>query len=397
MIVEKDISRVSIGSYIVRLLASQNDQQQHLGQVKDLKTIESLIDLGVERVLIDTTKSKIQTTPKPKKRNIAAIPNLKKLKVKSFAESLYQAKQVFEEAKSVQQLNIEQIINKQALVLKPNLEVVAEIIKHAFERDNGLVSYIYCREKSEYLLEHPIVVAVLMAKFCQQMKFERKIVSELVLGAFLLDTGKVLIDGEILNRPTKHNVIERELIKSHVNQSINIIKSTHGIGNLSVKVVAQHHERLDGSGYPKGIDHRAISQYGRMIAICDTYAALTSDNVHRNKIAQVKAFSVLLDMANNNRLDLLLVNHFIKALGIFPIGSIVELSNQHLAMVEELNSEEALNPVVRQFYDLRTTHFVSSKRVDLAVHNSIKIKRGINSDDHKLISNRIIEFLTLNG
>ncbi len=398
MIVEKDISRVSIGSFIVKVIKQRsNDPIERLGWVEDLQTIEKLIDKGVERVLIDTKKIKEATPPKVQSAKIEPIPSLKLSNIRSFAELLYHATDVFEAAVECQQVVINRVQSRDLLCLESILKVIAQIVDEVFDDYSGLATVIYARNRNRYLCEHAASVAVLMAIFCRHLELDKALTQELVLGAFLHDTGKALIDQSILNKPSEVDKVEFEVIKSHVNHSINILKSTHGIPKLSVKLAAQHHERLDGSGYPKGFDERVISKYGRMIAICDVYDALTSDKVYRGKVNQVKAFSTLLEMSNKSLLDIILVNSFIKALGVFPLGSIVELSNSHLAIVEELNLEQPLMPVVRIFYDLRLTHFVNTKRVDLQVELSLKIKRAVNPNDHKLDFKRIVEFLTLDG
>ena len=110
---------------------------------------------------------------------------------------------------------------------------------------------------------------------------------ELSIGAFLHDVGKIKIPDKILNKPGKLTVNEFEIMKTHVLHSVNIINKIPEISKLSLEVAALHHEKLDSSGYPMGLAGDKISQYGRMITICDIFDALTANRVYKDGMAQV--------------------------------------------------------------------------------------------------------------
>jgi HD-GYP domain-containing protein (c-di-GMP phosphodiesterase class II) len=229
------------------------------------------------------------------------------------------------------------------------------------------------------------------------LKLDKQLSEELAIGAFLHDVGKIKIPDAILSKPGKLTESEFETMKTHVNHSVQIITETPGISNLSLSVAASHHEKLDGSGYPQGLRSNNISQYGRMITICDIYDALTADRVYKNGLAQVKSFSILLKMAEKNMLDSSLVNQFIKCMGVYPVGSLVKLKSNKLAVVEERNADDPIRPKVKTFYNVSQNHFIGSKEINLADDNNEQIVKGVRANEFNLDMNKIFEFLVMDG
>jgi HD-GYP domain-containing protein (c-di-GMP phosphodiesterase class II) len=185
-------------------------------------------------------------------------------------------------------------------------------------------------------------------------------------------------------------------MKSHVNHSIKIIESTPGISELSLEVAALHHEKLDGTGYPYNIPKEKITKYGRMIAICDIFDALTANRCYKEGYSHIKAFSILRGLAQKEHLDQRLVDLFIKCMGIYPVGSLVELSSNKLAIVESRNDGDPINPNVRSFYNSLDGRYVMAEDINLS-DNEDFIIRGVRADDFDLDMNKIIEFLLMEG
>jgi cyclic di-GMP phosphodiesterase len=397
MLLEKDISRVNIGSFVVKIIKQRgNNDEFHAGWIRDLKTIENLIDLGIERVLVDTTKTLPSQQANIKKQSSTDNNVVPKIPL-SFAEQLSSARALFERAATIQE-NIQQNVadggSLDLSIIKP---IIDEMLEQVYGNGNALLCILNLRIIARYQIEHAVAVTVLMLVFSQYKEIKKTVAKELAIGAFIHDIGKVLIDESILNKEGNVSAVEFEVIKSHVNQSINIVKSTYGIPKLSQQVVAQHHEKLDGSGYPKGFDSRVISSYAQMLAICDIYDALSNSRVYKTKQSQVQAFANLMEMANDNLLDLSLVNQFIKCLGVYPVGSIVKLSNEQLAVVESRNFEQPLRPTVRALYNIRQKHFINSVNINLSNENTIEIRGVVDASDFGLDINKIIEFVILDG
>jgi len=421
MIIEKDIARVSIGSYVVEIVkqrGSHNIKQK--GWIRNLRTIEKLIDLGVERVSIDTSKQLSdepeEVTPiedvSTKEEAVEGKPSvsLEESKIdtpvspapiipkkSASVTSIAQAKTLFDDAKNIQRKILDDVVCGRQLELEPIQEITEHTTEAIFENPDALACIINIRKKDEYLLEHSTAVSILMSVFARHMNLDIKIAKELAVGAFLHDVGKIMIPDSILNKPGKLTVEEFEVMKTHVNHSIEIIENTSGISSLSLEVAALHHEKLDGGGYPNSLPSEKISQYGRMITICDIFDALTANRVYKDGMAQVKAFAILLNMAEQKMLDVSLVNRFIKCMGVYPVGSLVQLNSNQLAVVESRNAEDPIRPKVKAFYSVNQEHFLQAKHIDLAETNIDHIEKGVRADDFNLDMNKILEFLLLEG
>jgi len=114
--------------------------------------------------------------------------------------------------------------------------------------------------------------------------------------------------------------------------------------------VAEHHERLDGSGYPNSLTAKDISKYGKMMAIIDSYDAMTSDRAFKLGMAPIAAFKVLIN-ESPALYDEALVSEFIQCLGVYPVGTLVKLNSGKLGLVCKLNPGKPLHPVVNVFYN----------------------------------------------
>jgi HD-GYP domain-containing protein (c-di-GMP phosphodiesterase class II) len=213
-------------------------------------------------------------------------------------------------------------------------------------------------------------------------------VNELSYAGFLHDLGKIMIPDEILHKPGRLTDEEMDIMKGHVQHGVDHLLETDIQPHL-IQAVAEHHERLDGLGYPKGKKGDDISMAGRMLAIADMYDALTADRVYKSGMSSQKAFSILMSEAPT-RLDMYLVQQFIKCLGIYPVGSLVLLSNERLAMVMHQN-DSPLTPEVKVFYSVKQGHYLTPKDVDLSTDKSLTIVKAITASDYNIDINAFFE------
>ncbi|WP_297819120.1 HD domain-containing phosphohydrolase [uncultured Paraglaciecola sp.] len=145
------------------------------------------------------------------------------------------------------------------------------------------------------------------------------------------------------------------------------------VSDSIVKKIGQHHEWLDGYGYPKGLRGNEITQYGCMIAIVDTYDAITADRCYKAAKSSRKALQILLQDAPK-KYDEVLVAQFVQCIGIYPVGTLVKLSNKKVAMVLRQNPAHTAKPVVKVFYSVRCNHYLKPKELDLAaVSHDVKL------------------------
>ena len=177
-------------------------------------------------------------------------------------------------------------------------------------------------------------------------------------------------------------------MKKHVTYGVEALASSSIAPDL-INIVSEHHERLDGLGYPVGKKADEISRYGRMLAIADMYDALTADRCYKAGMSSQKAIKILLGEAPE-RLDKALLDQFIKCMGVFPVGSLVKLSNQKLAMVLKQNASLA-KPVVKVFYSLGGNHFLEPKDIDLSTDTRFQIEHAVVASDYDIDFNTFFQ------
>jgi len=274
--------------------------------------------------------------------------------------------------------------------------VTNKSIDAIFNSPDSLACMLNIRDKDEYLLEHSVAVSVYITIFARYLSLDRDIIEQLSIGAFLHDIGKIKIADEILNKPGKLTDDEFTIMKTHANHSIEIIKKTPGISALSLEVAALHHEKLNGTGYPFQVVADDISKYGRMIAICDIFDALTATRVYKKGFAHGKAFAILRELAKQGQLDANLVDHFIKCVGVFPVGSLVQLKSNKLALVKHRNDKDPINPQVHSFYSVKLNHFLNKQEIDLSDSEDFIVK-GVRAEEFDLDMAKIIEMLLMEG
>ena len=166
----------------------------------------------------------------------------------------------------------------------------------------------------------------------RQLGLTRLDIESLGMGALLLDIGKTRIPNELLNADRLLTEDELKTIKGHVQHSLDILEEDSSI-NFKVKdMVATHHERIDGSGYPSGLSGSQIPLFGKIAAIIDCYDAITSDRIYAEPMSSQEAVKKLYEWRDKD-FQKELVEEFIQAIGMFPAGSLVELSTGEVGVV----------------------------------------------------------------
>ncbi|WP_137226987.1 HD-GYP domain-containing protein [Shewanella sp. MEBiC00475] len=405
MLIEHNIADVCVGMYVVEITEPKDTfSLTKPGVLKSERVIEALKRKSVTKLLIDTSKTEVNIekveqkvsrpmTQPPRKVTPARFD----VKANFFNQEIVRARQVFNESKDIQKKLFHNAQHGLPLDMDPVQKITAESTDLIFNNPNALSCVINIRNKDEYLLEHSVSVSVLMTMFAVYKKIDKGIVNQLAIGAFLHDVGKIMIPDRILNKPGKLTDEEFHIMKTHASYSIDIMKNTSGISPLSLEVASLHHEKLNGLGYPFGVPAEKITLYGRMISICDIFDALTSNRCYKQGYAQVKAFSILRALAEKNELDKDLVDQFIRCMGVYPVGSVVQLESNRLAIVEDHNPKDPIRPLVRPFYHLKPDHFEAGNKIDLATVTDDLIVKCVRADDFNLSMEQIFEYLAHEG
>ncbi|HXV06977.1 MAG TPA: HD-GYP domain-containing protein [Burkholderiales bacterium] len=223
--------------------------------------------------------------------------------------------------------------------------VVEDLVESIIRHPGALQLVSRMREADESSYTHALQVGVLLVSFGRELGFSRDELTHLGQVGMLLDIGKLRIDQRILNKRAHLTPKEFDEVKRHVEYGLEIIEASAVAHPDVVTGVAQHHERLNGSGYPQGLQDPEISPIGKMAGIVDTFSALTSIRPHAEPLSPYAAMQQLQGWADTY-FNSGLVELFIQAIGIFPVGTLVELSTGELAVVLEQSRPRRLKPKV---------------------------------------------------
>lgn len=365
------------------------------GLVRDKSIIKRLVTEGVLELLIDFTKSDVEIPAKYKPQNKAKVASSQEKPAK--AALAISVEQEFAKASvSYEQHNrkIQALYGDLTAGLALNInvldEIAGEIVASVFRNPNAMTILTRLKDKHSYNWRHMINCAIFAAVFAKYLGYEEPTVQQLAMGALLHDLGQAKVPQGILSKQTKVTNNEFAAIKKHVVQSLGLVKGEKGITPLMLDMIVNHHERLDGSGYPRGLNAEKLSRPARIMAIVDVYDAITADRPHQVGDEPINALRYLL--ANKQLFDAELVQHFIKCLGVHPVGTIVKLTNERLALVLEGNNLNPIKPKVKLFYNAKHGHHVTPKDIDLSdLSQELKIIASVKPLDYQINLSRLLK------
>lgn len=361
------------------------------GVIRNDETVERIHRLGVRNVYIDVARgldspdgipvAEVDQANEERLREAGALAPLKQIRI-DMDQEFRVALRTHEEAQSLVGNLMQNVKLGKAIDLSPVHELAESLRGSVFRNQNALACLGRIREKDNYLLEHSVNLSVLMSIFGKAMGHTDEVLQQTIVGALLHDIGKVLTPDHILHKPGRLTPAEFEIMKEHASHSHDLLRATEGIGELTILTAAEHHERMDGTGYPRGLKGDEISVYGRMVAIADVYDAITTDRVYHRGITPSQGLKKLLEWSGDH-LDAHLVRQFIRCIGLYPVGSLVLLESGRLGVVVETNEDDQRLPVVRVMYHTRFRLPIPLQTIDLSrPGNQDRIERAVDPQDY---------------
>lgn len=232
------------------------------------------------------------------------------------------------------------------LQLAPIRECVGHICRFLDARTNMLTLLDRVQDKNPYMYSHPVNVAIVSSVIGKWMGLNNSDLTNLVLAAFLHDIGKAKIRDSILNKADKLTTSEMDIVKAHPGIGYKILDSIKGVEPEVMLGVLSHHERQDGSGYPMGQKGDEIFLFGRIIAIADTYDAITATKSYHEKQSPFKAVEEI-QAGSFGSLDPEICQCFLNNIHNYYYGINVRLSNEHVGEIIYVNPEERTRPLIR--------------------------------------------------
>lgn len=309
--------------------------------------------------------------------------------VVSTEEELAPATEAYHRTNDVLHRIAEDIRIGRTLALREVEEVISDMVDSMVRNPDALMWVMRLREHDSTLYGHGLYAAVYLVALGRHLGFPKDYLSRLGTIGLLLDIGKIKLPRALLDKKGSLSNAEYETIKTHVQLGLDSLKETPDLHPEILEGIAQHHERENGSGYPKGLKDTEISIFGRMAAIADSFAALTNQRPYAEAVSAYDALRSLSGWSGEY-FHGPMVEQFIQAVGVFPVGSLVELSSGEIAVVISHNKTRRLKPKVLVVTGPDKTPSTHPASVDLLYAPSlggepaVHIRRGLASGAYGL-------------
>lgn len=200
------------------------------------------------------------------------------------------------------------------------------------------------KTSDEYTFKHSVDVATISMILAKQQGLSRKEIYEIGVAGLLHDVGKTKVPLEILNKPARLNDEEFAIMRQHSVYSYRMVQNNPSFSNEVALAVLQHHEKINGSGYPMGATEEQITNYAKILSVADIYDALVTARPYKPAFTQRDAVEMIMSMTHE--LDMKAMKSFLESMILYPVGSIVELSNGEKAKVVRNSPHYILRPTV---------------------------------------------------
>ncbi len=274
-------------------------------------------------------------------------------------------------------------VNKEILPEKV-VNIVEKVIDKISEvgDKNVFLNLINIVDKTKYLSTHVLNATILGLLLGKEMNYPESKLKLLGTGILLMDIGMVFIPMSILERETKLTDEEYNKIKTHTVLGYKAVVQENNMSPEVGRVCLEHHERWDGTGYPRNLQKQQISEYARVAAIVDTYEAMTRKRVYRDRMMSFEAMRAILT-EGSTKFDPDILKVFLRMMSVYPVGSYVMLNTRAIAKVISSDPISPFRPVVKVVYDEFGTKIDDGETIKLSEETKIFIVRPVKEEELK--------------
>jgi HD-GYP domain-containing protein (c-di-GMP phosphodiesterase class II) len=387
MLKHLELSDVELGMFVHKMDGGWFDHPFWKGNflIDDEKRLEILRSSKLRGVVIDTSRGKDVSAPVAPARTAAdaaggapgaasserirAISRRSRREAEalmpvSIERELHVAQAIADKAqKNLQQVFFAARLGR-ALNVKAIEPVVNDILSSVRRNPQAFSSLMRCKLKNQQMFRHSLGVSALMISLARRMKLPSQDVHNCGLAGLLLDIGVNYLPPTIEPPHGDFRNADPAIWQQHVMLGYRALNNDGDMPQLVLDAVLQHHERIDGGGFPKGLEDSAIARVARMAAICDTFEILLSPTGTEAPLDPAAAVAQMKTMTG--AFDEEILHLFIESIGLYPVGSFVRLTSDRLAMVIDEDHRDHTLPVVQAFYCFAAGKQINPRRVELA-------------------------------
>ncbi len=267
----------------------------------------------------------------------------------------------------------------QPVDVKSSRRIIYNLIDSLSQDEFGLLTLTAVKNLDDYTYNHSLNVGILSLALGQRIGLKKQMLAKLGSAAILHDIGKVALPKELIYKSKRLTNEEWELLKKHSDYGVKEILKTRGLdetGLISMTIAYQHHWNFNGSGYPVHDKNEQPVLFSRIVRICDSYDAMTTPRIYQ-VVPYLPHFALrVMWKLRNVWFDPLLTKIFVQLLGLYPVGSCLELDNGEIGLVIRQNQGYPDQPIVKIILDNKEKR-VEDKIIDLSMNGDIKIVRAI--------------------
>ncbi len=296
---------------------------------------------------------------------------------------------IYEQSQIATRNIFETVAQERELDLSAVSDILDNMVDSIGRSPDALLWLAKLKQTDNHAYNHALNVSITMMAFGNFLALSKPQVKELGLAGLLQDVGKAKLAPDILLKEGKLTREEYEYAKKHVDEGLKILEKTPDIPMTTTLIVAQHHERADGSGYPKGLNENEISLPAQIAGLIDVYCAITSNKSYAKAIYHQKALDEIYKLGGSQfRKEL--IDQLVQFMGIYPVSSLVELNTGEIALVVQQNQVRRLLPRLMVLLAPDKTRYQAPIMLNLLLQPSTpsgepyKIVKGIPPDSYGL-------------
>ena len=364
--------------------------------IKDAGEIQLIVDSGIQEVWIDVEKGIDVSAASATKEEVAAGVDAALMnaaaatgtplqvvppKRAAMAEEVKRAARICTSAKSAVVSMFHEVRMGKAISGQAAGELVDEISSSVMRNPGALISLARLKTADDYTYMHSVAVCALMVALAGMLDFDETQTRDAGMAGLLHDLGKAMMPMDVLNKPGKLTDEEFRIIKGHPEEGHRLLVEGGTVCAVALDVVLHHHEKVDGSGYPHRLKGEQISVFAKMGAVCDVYDAITSNRPYKAGWDPAESIKKMAEWCNGH-FDPRIFQAFVKSIGIYPVGSLVRLGSERLAVVTEQSEKSLLTPRIKVFFSSKSMSYIPPEEINLA-HPGVTEKIVAREDPQK--------------
>ena len=273
------------------------------------------------------------------------------------------------------------------LDIQPLKKVLRELVVEIIRNRDSMIHQLDMRTYQDYIYAHSVNTCVLSVLIAVNLDYPEGKLTDLALGTMLHDVGMMMLPDALLMKMGNLTPEESKQVQQHPEDGFNILRTVREIPITVAHIAYQHHERVDGKGYPRNLTADKILEFAKVAAVADTFDALVSDRPYRKGMVPHEAYEVMMALADSY-VDRDILHLFLTHVAIYPVGAVVQLDNGQHGVVTKVLPRLQTRPQVRLLTDQQGNLLSEQTEIDLTQHLTLMISRVLKEKEVFELGNR---------